>query len=823
MLSLRFVSCRVVPLLCVVIMASTGGSALGQQLADDMVGQTSESWALWQQAIGSIEREQAQEADDLLGQVLALSLTDLRLSLMADRSGSLRLEQLAETEDAGDNIKSVVDKIKSGTRKKQLAEDGWHYAAIGRFEYANASFKALDDSNPDPVALLELARRNPNRHLLLVKLVANAEVGPAAKRMIELLNEGEERLRTDPYEITVNVGKLGGTPRMVHNAAGALKRSGEYAIPHLLRFLRDSEERPLHPAIIKVLPQIGRGALNPSCLALGMSDAVSKQVLIDALARIGYRQPLPYLAKLAHSDDEQEDVRAAARRAIRTLGESLDRSVSELFLQLAEAYYSNEDSLQASPAFDEANVWYLHDDKLSFVAVPTRIFNDIMAMRCCEEALKANPDNTEATALWLAANFRREAKLGLNVESDAPDALAGNDVTRPDGHPRAIYFARAAGPMYNHRVLARAVRDRDPGVALGAIHALSATAGEPSLVGSEDIKQALVQALAFPNRQVRFKAAEALGLALPKTPFAESHNVMPVFAEALTQSGRTGALIVDPGDDTRPKFLGLFRALGFECAAGSALHEAQSDADRLKISSFDVIVLASDIKGPQLVEAIDSLRRNFATAATPILIVGKPAQTTLATNTARNTAGVEAVMVEVFDVLDANGVRDHVLNKYDRASKALGMTPLGKELSHELALRTADALRGIAEDGRTVFDFERAVPALIKAMANPAEDLRVKCAHTLALSTLPEAQAAIARSALDETHARDERVKAFGSMAESARRNGKMLNDELIQQIIKQTMTEKDLILQAAASKALGALDLPSNKASEIIRTQSRG
>ena len=36
-------------------------------------------------------------------------------------------------------------------------------------------------------------------------------------------------------------------------------------------------------------------------------------------------------------------------------------------------------------------------------------------------------------------------------------------------------------------------------------------------------------------------------------------------------------------------------------------------------------------------------------------------------------------------------------------------------------------------------------------------------------------------------------------------------------------MTEKDLILQAAASKALGALDLPSNKASEIIRTQSRG
>jgi hypothetical protein len=67
------------------------------------------------------------------------------------------------------------------------------------------------------------------------------------------------------------------------------------------------------------------------------------------------------------------------------------------------------------------------------------------------------------------------------------------------------------------------------------------------------------------------------------------------------------------------------------------------------------------------------------------------------------------------------------------------------------------------------------------------------------------------------------RVAAFGSLAESARRNGTRLEPALVQRIIEFAMNEKDLLLQAAASKALGALDLPSNKASEIIRTQSRG
>ncbi|MFQ5422908.1 MAG: HEAT repeat domain-containing protein [Phycisphaerae bacterium] len=805
------------------IVAASAAATLGQDLADDMVGQTRESWALWRSAMDAVDRGDAVRANEFLTQVVDLDLSELRLALMADRTGSVRLEQLAEGEDAGFGIKTVAASIQAGRRQKQLAEDGWHFAAIGRFKYADANFKALDQSSPDPVALLELSRRNPNRHLILVKLVASADVGPSARRMIELLDEGEERLRTDPYEIALNIEKLGGTPRMVFRATQALVRSGEYAVPHLIQFLQDAKQGELHPAIVKVLPKLGRGGLNPLCMALGMSDSVTKQVLITALGQIGYRQALPYLVKLANSETEQADVRSAAREAIRTIGASFDHKGSELFQELAEAYYRNDESLRADSRFDRANVWYLVKDRLRYVPVPTRIFNDIMSMRCCEEALGADTSNTDATALWLAANFRREARLGLDVESDEPDARADADATRSAKYPRAIYFARAAGPMYNHRVLARAVRDRDPGVALGAIAALSVTAGEPSLVGGEDVKQALVEALSFPNRQVRIKTALALALALPKTPFDQSQNVLPVLDEALSQSGRLTALIADPDDNSRNRFQALLRSAGFECAVGPTVFAAKSAADDANISSFDVILIASDVTGPDLVHAIGDLRKQFETAATPILIVSKGGDVSAVGDVDRAFAGTEILLAEVLDLGDPERMTKIVTDKFHRASRALGMSVLDEALSLDLALRTAAALRGIAENGGTVFDFKRAVDALIKALDNRSVELRISCAHTLALAALPKAQASIADVALDAERPQTERVKAFGSLAESARRNGNLLGGEHVQQLIQLTMTEENLVLRSAASKALGALDLPTNKASEIIRNQSRG
>jgi tetratricopeptide (TPR) repeat protein len=815
---------RLVLILGLTLVTGLTTGAAGQDLADDMVGQDKNAWTTWQTAMRALEREELTEAATMLESVLAMDISELRLALMADRTGTVRLETWAEKDDAPDIAKTVFGRIKAGSRQKTLAEDGWHYAAIGRFDWADAQFKALDESNPDPVALLELARKNPNRHKTLIALLNNTEVGPSAARFLEILNRGEELLRTNPDEIVANIAKLGGTPRQVFEATKRLKVSGEYAIPHLIQTLQNPADRLLQPAVIQVLPQIGRGALNPLCIALGMRDDVTRQVLVNAAAEIAYRQALPYLAKLANDATASGETRAAAGQALAVLGSASGGDLAGLFYKLADDYYNNTDSLKADPTLDLANVWYLRDDGLRFVKVPRAIFNDIMAMRCCEEALKADPNHTEATALWLAANFRREARLGLDVESDQPDPLADKDGTRPEHYPRAIYFARAAGPMYNHRVLARAFKDRDPGVALGAIAALSATAGEKSLVGAEDLKQPLVQTLSFPNRQVRIKAALALARALPETHFSSAGNVLPVLAEALAQSGRRAALIVDPDDNSRNKFLALLRAAGFDCGVGANLYQAREAGQKANLTSFDVILLASDIEQPDLLTTLNDLRLQFQTAATPILVLAKEGELTKASKVARGAAGVEVLLSDVTELGDPAQIQQRVAEKITRASQALGMSPLDIDLSLTLALRAADALRGIAESNLKVYHFSRAVPALITTLESRNEALRIKCAHGLALASSTDAQAAIARAALNPARGPSERVAVFGSLAESARRNGNLIGgSELIGKLIDFTLNEGDLILQAAGSKALGALDLPSNKASEIIRSQHRG
>lgn len=816
---------RWVVLLAALVLATPLRFVSAGPLTDDMVGQNEQAWTAWQAATGALERDDRAAAETGLAAVAGMDLSDLRLALMADRTGSLRLEQWAKDAEAPDAVRTAVERIAAGRRQKALAEDGWHFAAIGRFEYADANFKALAESNPDPVALLELSRQNPNRHQILVKLITNTEVGPSAKRFLEILNEGEERLRQDPFEITRNIEKLGGSPRVVFHATTRLKESGEYAIPHLIDFLRDPDRRALHPAIIQVIPQIGRAALNPLCIALAMDDAVPRKILIDAAARIGYRQALPYLAKVAADENASEDVRSAARQAMGALSRSAAAGGrSALFLELAENYYNNADAVRADPRRDTANVWYLRDGRLQFVAVPTTIWNDVMAMRCSTEALLAEPNTPEATALWLAADFRREAKLGLNVESDQPDPLAAKDSTRPENYPRSIHFARAAGAQYNHMVLARAFKDRDPGVALGAIAALSETAGAAGLVGAEDYKQALVQTLAFPNRQVRIKAALAIARALPTTSFLGSENVIPVLNEALGQAGRQSALIADPDAASANRFQAILRAAGFDCAVGATLDAARESASRADIVSYDLILLASDLQGPDPAAAVAQLRRDLPTSATPILIIAKADGLNTANRVARAAAGVEVLLSDVTELGDPAQVNEQVMTRVARASQALGMSPLGKELSMELALRTADALRGLAESGRSIFDLSRATPALVSALSNPSQALRVRCAHALALAADGRAQAGIAEGALNAERARDERIAMFGSLAESARRNGNLLGaGDLVDRLIEFAMNEPDLVLRAAASKALGALDLPSNKASEIIRAQFNG
>ncbi len=152
-------------------------------------------------------------------------------------------------------------------------------------------------------------------------------------------------------------------------------------------------------------------------------------------------------------------------------------------------------------------------------------FNELMAMRSCEWALKADPGFGRAIGLWLAAYCKAES-VGLEM----PNYF---DL----GHADAMTYATTAGPEYLHQALARAIKDKNAYVALCVIEALATTAGEKSLLYRIGPAQPVVQALTFDDdKSVKYSAAIAIAAAGPKVQFPESKLVIKNLAEALAQT-----------------------------------------------------------------------------------------------------------------------------------------------------------------------------------------------------------------------------------------------------------------------------------------------
>jgi hypothetical protein len=402
-----------------------------------------------------------------------------------------------------------------------------HYTAIGKFDLAKSYGEQIIAGQPDPTVLLELAENNAQGYRLLLKMHADSdELREVSGKILDLVEQGRYIRRTDPKIIVQEIKRLSTTIRGRIAAEYRLKNAGEYAIPYMLSALADESRKNEFSYITEALPKIGRSAIRPLVASLQMEDAAVKIEVIRALGKIGYFEPLPYL-KLIVETDASDSVKRQAVNAIEQIDrEALKIPAAELFFSLAENYYNNDDAVSASAEYDFANVWFWDTEKQSLIryAVNKGYFDELMAMRNCEWALKAEAGIGKAIGLWIAAFFRAES-LGEPM----PEYF-------DEGHADAMTYATTAGAEYLHRALERALNDEDAYVALGVVEALAVNAGEKSLLFRVGTEQPLAKALNFPNRKVRYSAAIAFAEANPVNEFTGSELIVENLAAAILES-----------------------------------------------------------------------------------------------------------------------------------------------------------------------------------------------------------------------------------------------------------------------------------------------
>lgn len=690
-----------------------------------------------------------------------------------------------------------------------LWEDFNHYVLIAKPDLALATGQALLE-RADNATLLSTVEASDRKEWVNV-LARASKMGQANDEFTDLVTVAKDldsriqaarvELSRDTDRIQKDIELLGQGQRAYRNATQRLAAAGQYAAPQMLAALLDEDQSRLHPYILSSMVTIGQPLVAPLSAALPQLDPVPMSHVARVLSDIGYPQALPAMKEVLESptiDTNARQVVQVAYDALMTSTRQLaDLSAAEWLLKLGQSQYTTAtasgDQLPGYDASIQSGLVWTYGPKIGLipVVVPGEVFGDVLAMRSTKRALELNNGLDQALSLYLMANLRRENRL--------PEGVV--DPSYPSELQPAGFYAMLSGPDRLHDVLAQAIADTDAELALDAIEALSSTSGTDALVNRGAARQPLLDALSYPDRRVRFRAAEALAQVRPSEAFPGAHRVTAVLAEAVRQSDARYALVLADDQQTVNSLLAVLGDLGFEAFGGLSMADVSADLNL--VPGIDLIVAAVDP------EAVIRLRNDttsdYKTSAVPILALLSPEQQVRLGNALGDDTRVSpALMSDDSEALES---------AIEAATTAYSGHAIDAEAGTRFALTALRLLREVAVDS-SVFEVTEAKPALIHALADERDEVKVASAAVLALVNDGEAQSALAESAL--TSEADLQLAMLGSLAESATYFGSHLNSgqtDLLLELVQNSTGD----LATAAARAHGALSLPTANAVKLL------
>ncbi|MBL7133189.1 MAG: hypothetical protein ISS78_03745 [Phycisphaerae bacterium] len=702
------------------------------------------------------------------------------------------------TEPAGDQPPADQAEKLADEKLAKAWGDFLHYVRIAQVKAAKSFAQALLDSKPDPKRIYELSIQSDDTHKVLARGSQLDELKPVIGEIRKMIETGYEEMRKDPAEIRKSINMLIKSVRAYEIGARRLVRSGEYAMPQIVQTLMDPKIEPLlRERLIMVLPRMGKAAVLPLSVALQCDQPHLQEIFAEALGRIQYPHAGPRLRQFLERKGLLKRVRTAAESALVLCAgpAAPNKSVAEMFYDVAEKFYYQRESLRPDERSPKANVWYWRDDiGLVYKAVPRQIFCDIYAMRMSRLALKHDPKFYPAVPLWLAAHINKETHL-------AEAGQGAKDPTRGKEQPPARFYALAASARFQQAVLARGLRDYNTQLVLAIMKALVRTNGAKNMVKVHGGAQPLVEALSYPDRNVRFMAAEALATALPDEQFNGHGFVVSVLIEALRQTAKKKAMIVVKDPAALNTLKDAVRAAGYEVMENSDPVRALAQVS--EAGGVNVFVVDRS-PGPE--QMVILLRQKGQFVTTPVVAA------VTVTESRRELAERDKRLV----LIDPDAKSDAVAKALAEAAKLAAGKPMTPEEADKWAVRAAKAIRLLAITKNTILDYKRAQAALIEALKTKAE-IQVAAADALSVMPTAEAQRAIADLANDAKTVEGVRIAAYNSLIASVRKYGNQLTDAQSQSVVAVVVGKGSHALREAAGQTLSPLDLASEKMKQLI------
>ncbi len=285
--------------------------------------------------------------------------------------------------------------------------------------------------------------------------------------------------------------------------------------------------------------------------------------------------------------------------------------------------------------------------------------------------------------------------------------------------------------------------------------------------------------------------------------------MVPILAEAVSQTGAPTAIVIDPDDQVRNRIKAALTAQGYNVFEAPTLAAALANAR--KAAAFDVVVVPMGGEYNRLRELAGA---DYRLSTAPMLVTTPKDRIAM---TQIDLAGIPGT--KVVDV----GSDDKAFAAAVATLRAEGSsTPVDQTAATNYALTAIKSLGMLAVDRASIYKVSEARGALTDALRDKRSEIAVAAAGVLGEFNSPDAQKAISAVALADNPDNSVRIALFNALAESAKHTGDVLDSTSIAQLIKVVTTETDPAVRNAAATALGALNVSSNQAAPLILQQAK-
>jgi HEAT repeat protein len=569
---------------------------------------------------------------------------------------------------------------------------------------------------------------------------------------------------------------------------------GVYLLPGLVDRLGQPEQTARVLAIQAII-RMSDDAVLPLSRCLHSSRQGVVTGAIASLQKIKNPTAIPCLLWLAESSADPL-IQAAASAAADSIiaGSSSGDAYSML---VDQAHKFSIDSTMMVRTYHDPVIWNVSDGALSYRTVEGWELNELRAEQLLGDALSLTADGGSALALNVCNLMARWSEYSdvRSVISRQVEAGDADESQLADLRARELEMERVRCSAFTMPVvvleagLDLALTDRRPQVAINLLSGL-----RDFLWGLNDtpVSSAVERALSYEQRGVRFAAARCVAYHNPSGSFIGSDNVIPNLAEGLAEGNRKVALTIFPNQDDALLVGSLLRRANIEPFND---HDPVRGLERAISFPKDLIAISSATGQFPAAEVIRRLRNDYRTARTPIIVFANDDGFSMA----QATYGDEETGVFVVNrSIDPLRLRNDLL---------VGLLAGSNDTRGAIVARqAAQALRHLSGKG-SQFDLSTTTDALISALDDPADAVRIPTCAVLSALCPAAASAALVRVIEEGDDASvDLRQMALIALGNIHRGTGTV--EESVLNAVNTAMKSGEVRIIEAAARALGVMGI---------------